>query len=220
VILLGACGSAAPAAPAGPATLAPPSAAPSAIVAPLPASSTDPSPAPPDAASPDAPSTSPSPGAASQAPSPNTAAAALAAHPWATETLTDVTTGETFTIAELAGKPLFIEAMAIWCTKCREQQARFTEALGRLPEGAAEYVVLTIDPSETAQDLARYEANRGFSGRYAVAGRELSRRLERAFGANVLNPPSVPLVFVSPSGEVEFRTGPEPVERILERAGA
>jgi thiol-disulfide isomerase/thioredoxin len=147
------------------------------------------------------------------------AAAALADKPWATAALTDVSTGETFTIADLAGKPVFIETMAIWCTNCRQQQARFTEAFGQMLPGIAEYVVLTVDPSETAEDLARYRDARGFTGRYAVAGRELAKALEAEFGANVLNPPSVPVVFVGPDGGVDFSTGAESVERILERAG-
>ena len=85
--------------------------------------------------------------------------------------------------------------------------------------GIAEYVVLTVDPSETAEDLARYRDARGFTGRYAVAGRELATALEAEFGANVLNPPSVPVIFVGPDGGVDFSTGAESVERILERAG-
>ena len=87
---------------------------------------------------------------ASTEPPANPAAAALASKPWANVPLTDVETGETFTIAELAGKPLFIESMAIWCSNCRAQQGRFTEALAQLDPGSSEYVVLTVDPSETA----------------------------------------------------------------------
>jgi len=147
------------------------------------------------------------------------AAAALASKPWANAPLTDVDTGETFTIAELAGKPLFIESMAIWCSNCRAQQGRFTEAFAQLAPGTAEYVVLTVDPSETAEDLARYKAERGFTGRYAVAGKELAKALDAAFGPNAINPPSVPVIFVSPTGEVEFSTGPEAVEQIVEKAG-
>ena len=152
-------------------------------------------------------------------PSANPAAAALASKPWANAPLTDVETGETFTIAELAGKPLFIETMAIWCGNCRAQQGRFTEAFAQMAPGTAEYVVLTVDPSETAEDLARYKSERGFTGRYAVAGKELARALDAEFGPNAINPPSVPVVFVSPAGEVEFSTGPEDVERIVEKAG-
>jgi hypothetical protein len=108
--------------------------------------------------------------------------------------------------------------MAIWCTNCRAQQARFTEAFGRIPAGTAEYVVLTVDPSETADDLARYRKERGFTGRYAVAGKALSKALEAEFGPNVLNPPSVPLIFIAPSGEVTFSTGAESVDEIVARA--
>jgi hypothetical protein len=197
------------------------------VAAPSATAAVEPSGTPAAAPSSGAPTTSPvdpaSPaagGATDAPPSANPAAEALAGRPWATATLTDVTTGERFSIAELAGRPLFIEAMAIWCTNCRHQQARFTEAFSRLAPGSAEYVVLTVEPSETDRELARYEADRGFTGRYAVAGRELSRALEAEFGPNVLNPPSVPLVFVSPTGEVRFTTGPESVEEILERAGA
>ena len=156
----------------------------------------------------------------SLAPSANPASAALSSKPWATATLTDVATGETFTIAELAGKPVFVEAMAIWCSNCRAQQGRFTEAFGKLAPGTASYVVLTVDPSETAEDLARYKADRGFTGSYVVAGKELSKALEAEFGANVLNPPSVPLIFVAPDGTVTFTTGAEAVDHIVELAGA
>jgi thiol-disulfide isomerase/thioredoxin len=159
------------------------------------------------------------PSAAAGEPTPNAAATALQMHPWATATLTDVASGETFTIAQLAGKPIFIEAMAIWCTNCRAQQGRFTEAFGKMAPGTASYVVLTIEPSETADDLARYRSERGFTGRYAVAGSDVSKALVAEFGPNVINPPSVPLIFVSASGEVSFATGPASVDEIVTAAG-
>jgi hypothetical protein len=109
--------------------------------------------------------------------------------------------------------------MAIWCTNCRAQQGRFTEAFTKMAPGTASYVVLTVDPSETAEDLARYKENRGFTGRYVVAGKELSKALEAEFGANVLNPPSVPLVFIARDGSVSFSTGAEDVNAILDAAG-
>ena len=147
------------------------------------------------------------------------ARAALASRPWATATLTDVETNLPFTISEFAGRTVFVEAMAIWCTNCRQQQARFAEALGRLDPAKVAYVVLTIEPSENANELARYEATNGFSGTYAVAGRDVSAALEAEFGSNVLNPPTVPLVVITPSGEVSFRTGGESVDEIVATAG-
>ena len=152
-------------------------------------------------------------------PAVNPAAAALASKPWANAPLTDVETGETFTIAELAGKPLFIETMAIWCSNCRAQQGRFTEAFAQMAPGTAEYVVLTVDPSKTAEDLARYKSERGFTGRYAVAGKELAKALDAEFGPNAINPPSVPVIFVSPAARWSSPTGQESVEQIVEKAG-
>jgi thiol-disulfide isomerase/thioredoxin len=181
---------------------------------------TDASGAPP---APDAGSAAPSvdPGAtASVEPDGNPVADALATHPWAAATLTDVTTGEPFTIASLGGRAIFVEAMAIWCTNCRAQQGRFTEALASLDPSTVAYVVLTIEPSETAEDLARYKDQRGFTGRYAVAGRDVSAALETEFGPNVLNPPTVPLILISPTGDVSFHTGGESVDDIIKIAGA
>lgn len=211
-LLAAACGSGAGAATTGPATEAPATAAASAAAT---TAATD---AMTDEPGTTEPGMTAGPSAAE--PTPNAAAEALQMHPWATAALTDVTTGETFTIAQLAGRPIFIETMAIWCSNCRAQQARFAEAFGRMSSGTAEYVVLTIDPAETAGDLARYKAERGFTGRYAVAGRDVSRALEAEFGPNALNPPSVPLVLVSASGEVSFGTGGESVDEILAAAGA
>jgi thiol-disulfide isomerase/thioredoxin len=144
---------------------------------------------------------------------------ALASHPWATAMLTDVTSGQPFTIADFAGRTVFIESMAIWCTNCRAQQGRFTDALAQLDPDRVAYVVLTVDPSESADDLARYKQSREFAGVYAVAGRDVSAALKDEFGANVLNPPSVPLIRISPAGEITFGTGGESVDTIVAAVG-
>jgi hypothetical protein len=136
---------------------------------------------------------------------------------WAVASLTDVTTGETFRIADLVapGRTIFVEAMAIWCTKCRAQQVEFTAALERLDPADVAYVVLTVDPSESAAELARYEAERAFHGMYAVAGPDVSRALEEEFGPTVLNPPSVPVIVIDPDGTVRFETGQHSAEDIV-----
>jgi thiol-disulfide isomerase/thioredoxin len=179
-----------------------------------PAASSPPAGAPSPAASAPAES-APASSPPSTAAGPGPAAAALAERAWATAELTDVTTGEPFRIADLAGKTIFVESMAIWCTNCRQQQERFKEALAQLDPAEVAYVVLTVDPGESAEDLARYEADRGFTGQYAVAGTELSRALVADFGPNAINPPSVPLIHVTPGGEISFATGGESVDEIL-----
>jgi thiol-disulfide isomerase/thioredoxin len=152
------------------------------------------------------------------APTSDAAAAALASRPWATATLTNVTTGEPFTIADLAGRTVFVESMAIWCSNCRAQQARFADALEQLDPDTVAYVVLTVDPGESAEDLARYRKDRGFKGMYAVAGKAVSKALADEFGPNAINPPSVPLVLVTPTGEITFSTGGESADEIVKLA--
>lgn len=168
------------------------------------------------------PSGAPSTGA-SAAPSaaptadPATAAAraAIEGRAWGSATLTDVETGSAFRIADFAGRTVFIESMAIWCTNCRAQQGRFREALAQLDPAEVAYVVLTVDPSETADSLKAYEAQQGFTGTYAVAGREVAGALVAEFGPNAINPPAVPLVLIRPDGSIQFRTGAESVEDII-----
>jgi thiol-disulfide isomerase/thioredoxin len=162
-------------------------------------------------------SASPDPSAMADPSPPPSASGPVLTQPWATATLTDVTTGAAFRIADLAasGRTVFVEAMAIWCTNCRRQQGEFTTALARLDPSRVAYVVMTVDPSETAQTLAAYRADRGFSGTYAVAGREMSAALEADFGPTVLSPPTVPVIVISPDGAVEYRTGQHSADEIV-----
>lgn len=166
-----------------------------------------------------APSSQPRSGQPSAGPSATASAASAPTltQPWATATLTDVTTGDAFRIADLAtgGRTVFVEAMAIWCSNCRRQQGEFTTALARLDPSKVAYVVLTVDPSESAGALADYRAARGFSGTYAVAGREVSAALEADFGPTVLSPPNVPVVVISPTGSVAYQTGQHSADEIV-----
>jgi thiol-disulfide isomerase/thioredoxin len=201
-IAAGACASTTPAAPTdvGPAA----STGPSPASAPSTSAATDPA-ATPASASPKAPA-SPDPGGAT---------IPELSQPWATATLTDVETGEAFRIADFAGRTVFVEAMAIWCSNCRRQQGEFTAALERLDPEAVAYVVLTVEPSESADALARYESDQGFDGRYAVAGRDVSAALEAEFGPTVLSPPNVPVIVIRPDGSIEFRTGQHGADDIV-----
>jgi thiol-disulfide isomerase/thioredoxin len=203
-LLVAACSSGAGASPA---PSSPASTAPSV------ASSGDPSPMPSGAA--------PSGPVASPSAVPSGAAGPTLTQPWATATLTDVATGDTFRIADLAteGRTVFVEMMAIWCTNCRRQQGEFTDALGRLDPAQVAYVVLDVEPSETADQLAGYKDQQGFEGRYAIAGADVSRALVDEFGPNAINPPSVPKIVIGPDGSVSFETGAESSDDIVARVG-
>lgn len=188
VLLVAACSSTG-STPASPVAAGPSAAQPSPAATDAPAATTE---APPSPVVGTAPSASVDP----------TAAAPVLDQPWATAELTDVATGETFRLADLAGRPVIIETMAIWCTNCLRQQGHVYEALGRLEEGSVEYVLIDVDPNETAAALAEYRERNGFTGRYVVASREVARALADEFGDQVLNPPSTPMVVIGDDGRV------------------
>lgn len=138
--------------------------------------------------------------------------------PWATAQLTDVTTGTPFTIADhvAAGKVVFVETMAIWCSNCLAQQRDAVTALDRLDRSKIVWVGLDVDPSERAQDLAAYSSQHGFDFVYAIAGRDVSRDLAAEFGDQILSPPSTPIVVIAPDGRVTLtRFGHKSVDDIL-----
>ena len=166
------------------------------------------------------------PGSATPAltPAPSSAILPILDQPWATAELTDVTTGEVFRLADHAGKVLIIETMAIWCPTCQLQQAAVDEALTRLDLAKVKYVVLDVDLHEDAADLARYQAELGFDGTFAIAGIPVSRALAEEFGANVLNPPLTPIVIVSTDGTATLteygRKSAEEIVALVAAAGA
>ena len=136
-------------------------------------------------------------------PSPSAVPSAVALdQDWAGASLVDVSTGETFRIADHAGTVIILETMAIWCSNCRAQQRDVKTALQQLPAGSVTYVVLDVDPNENGESLADYREQQGFEGRYAIAGTTVARALAAEFGDQVLNPPSTPIVFIGTDGRV------------------
>jgi thiol-disulfide isomerase/thioredoxin len=139
--------------------------------------------------------------------------------PWATAELVDVRTGEMFRIADLVadGNVVVVETMAIWCPNCARQGAEVNAALAELgPTANVVYVVLDIDLPEDAADLAAYQAQYGFDGRYVVAGIPVARALAEDFGANMLNPPLTPMVIVGTDGVGTLTEhGPKSSEQIV-----
>ncbi|MFN2484019.1 MAG: TlpA family protein disulfide reductase [Candidatus Limnocylindria bacterium] len=115
--------------------------------------------------------------------------------------LTDVRTGESFTLAELAAdEPVIVETMAIWCSNCRAQQQEVAHAHGMAD---FESVSIDVDPNERPDDLAQYAEREGFDWRFAVADAALAIELRERFSPAVLNPPSMPKLVVYPDGTIE-----------------
>jgi len=121
---------------------------------------------------------------------------------WRAANLRDVVTGEEFRIADLEGKVVAIEAMAVWCVNCRFQQGEASAALAQLDSPDVVYISIDIDPNERAEDLAAYARREGFDWPFVIAGPDLSRSLAATFGDQILSPPATPLVVLAPDGRV------------------
>jgi len=109
--------------------------------------------------------------------------------------LTDVRSGETFTLGELAAdEPVLVETMAIWCVTCLRQQRAVVSA-----HALADFhsVGINVDPNENAEDLAEYADREGFDWRFVMADAELVQLLTDRYGFGVTNPPSTPTFIVS-----------------------
>jgi hypothetical protein len=164
------------------------------------------------------PAAAPSDATASEAPASEAPASQAPADALLAVALTDVRTGESFTLGELAADegPVLLEPMAVWCSNCRAQQ----HEVKRAHEGGAEFtsVSLDVDLSESPEDLAAYADREGFDWRFAMADAELYRLLQERFGIGATNPPLTPLIVVERDGMVrplEFGVGTRGVDALI-----
>lgn len=122
---------------------------------------------------------------------------------WFQADLTDVNTGQTFSLADFQGKVVLVETMAIWCSNCLRQQREVRDlhqALGERDDLVT--VGLDIDANEDEASLKEYTARQGFNWIYAVAPREVASEIGRLYGDHFLNPPSTPMLIVDRRGAV------------------
>ena len=122
---------------------------------------------------------------------------------WFNVQLNDVNSGENLAVADLKGKVILVETMAIWCSNCLRQQQEVKalhDALGE--EDGFVTLVLDIDPNENAENLKAYTEKHGFTWRYAVAPVEVAREIGQLYGDQFLNPPSTPMLIIDQHGEV------------------
>jgi thiol-disulfide isomerase/thioredoxin len=137
---------------------------------------------------------------------------------WLSIELTDVTSGEKFTIAGLGSHVVLIQNMAQWCPTCRSQAGevkKVAEAFGE--EGGLSIVSLDVDPNEDAASLKAYAAKEGFGWRFAVAPADLLREIDDLYGTQYLNPPSAPMLLVKADGSVlPLSTGIKSAEKLQE----
>lgn len=118
---------------------------------------------------------------------------------WRTTELTDVRTGEVFSVDAFSDRPVLIQTFTITCPVCMQQQQEITRLA---QEGDASFVLigLDIDPNGDAGSLLRYVERTGYAGRYARSPPAMTRSLVDRFGMPVLSPAQAPLILVCPDG--------------------
>ncbi len=137
---------------------------------------------------------------------------------WAALPLVNARTGEPFTIADFAGRTIFVEPMATWCTNCRAQLTNVKAAKAQLAGDDVIFVALSVETTLDQTALAQYAEEHGFDWVFAVATPELLQQLAGDLGQTVTNPPATPHFVISPDGTVgELATGIESVEAIVAR---
>ena len=138
---------------------------------------------------------------------------------WTSLPLTNVATGETFTLADYAGKVVFVEPMATWCTNCRAQLGRLNGALNQFDNSAGNFLFLGVSVELGLDNaaLASYQTNQGFNNiNFAVASTEFLQGLIDTFGRAANTPPSTPHFYIFPDGSLgELVTGPESTEELV-----
>lgn len=120
---------------------------------------------------------------------------------WQRTELTDVLTGESFSIDGLAG-PVAIQSFAVWCPKCQRQSERLADV-----DESVTVVGLNTDPNEDAEKVRQHAESNGFDWRFAVAPTEMTESLIDEFGTSVTNAPSTPIIVACDDGVAEFFSG-------------
>jgi cytochrome oxidase Cu insertion factor (SCO1/SenC/PrrC family) len=122
---------------------------------------------------------------------------------WFSVSLTDVNSGETFTINDLKGKVILVETMAVWCSNCLKQQMQVKalhQTLGERDDFVS--IGIDIDSNEDSAKLKGFVDANGFDWKYVVSPAEVSRDISSLYGGQFLNPPSTPMLIIDRHGNV------------------
>ncbi len=138
---------------------------------------------------------------------------------WMTTELIDACTGTPFSLADFAGKTMYIESMATWCGECYEQLTRATEAAKRIPATEREgtvFIALSSEIDLSRDDLAAYAAKTAFPMIFAVMPEAMLKAMVEDLGREVAIPPATPHLIVAPNGTIgALHTGGSSPEELL-----
>lgn len=133
---------------------------------------------------------------------------------WQQIALIDARSGSTFTLADFAGKTVFVEPFATWCSNCRQQLTNVQAAKAALGEDVV-FVALSVEPNIGADALVRYADDANFDLTFAAMPPELLQALAAQFGQTIANPPATPHFLIRPDGSTtDLVTGIESPDAI------
>lgn len=122
---------------------------------------------------------------------------------WMSADLRDVQSDQTFRLSDFRGRVVLVETMATWCRNCLRQQRELDAYLAQSGDGI-EVVKLDVDPNEDVATLEAYARQYAFTGRYAIASRNLAAQLSDRFGDQVLNPSATPIIVIDKAGQAHL----------------
>ncbi len=121
---------------------------------------------------------------------------------WANLPLVNAETGQTFTLADFAGKTVFVEPFATWCTNCRRQLPNVDSARQQVDPTQYVFVALSVAENVDNATLTQYATDNGWEFIYAAASMEITQGLVDSFGRSAITPPSTPHFIIRPDGSL------------------
>jgi thiol-disulfide isomerase/thioredoxin len=122
---------------------------------------------------------------------------------WLSMPMTDVITGQTFSMHDFSGKVVLVETMATWCPTCWKQENEIKRLQGLLNNSPDLVLVsLDVDTNEDAATLKDFATTGKYAWRFAVTPLLIARALGNLYSADYLNPPLAPMLFIDRQGSV------------------
>lgn len=144
---------------------------------------------------------------------------AVARPAWQSLPLIDARTGTPFSLADFAGKTVFVEPFATWCTNCRRNLANVHAARQQAGEDVV-FVALSVEPNIGSEALAAYAADTGYDLMFAAMPPEMLQALAAQLGQTIANPPATPHFVIRPDGSTgDLVTGIKSTAEILAQVG-
>lgn len=140
---------------------------------------------------------------------------------WQTIEFTDARTGETFSLADYAGKTIYVEPMATWCPNCTAQLGNVASARDQLGTDDYVFIGLSLETYLDPADLASHADTHGWDWRFAVLSDDALRTFVSEFGNSFSTAPSTPHFIIRPDGTwTDLKTGMESANALVQQLQA